>query len=62
MPLLMIGGVFLCFEGYEKVHQMIAPHDMHTNAAHVASYAVNTRALEEESAAGAIRTDFHSLG
>ena len=26
-PLLMIGGVFLCFEGYEKVHQMLAPHD-----------------------------------
>src|SRR5262249_48306384 len=23
MPLLMIGGVFLCFEGYEKVHQMM---------------------------------------
>jgi hypothetical protein len=58
VPLLMIGGVFLCFEGYEKVHQMIAPHDMHTNAAHTVSPAVNASSLEEESVAGAIRTDF----
>src|SRR4029079_18819544 len=57
-PLLMIGGVFLCFEGFEKVHQMLAPHDAHANAPHVASYAVDTRALEEEKVAGAIRTDF----
>ena len=57
-PLLMIGGVFLCFEGFEKVHQMLAPHDAHVNDTHVASYAVDTRALEEEKVAGAIRTDF----
>jgi predicted DNA repair protein MutK len=58
-PLLMIGGVFLCFEGYEKVHQMLAPHDAHANAAHAASSAVDARALEEEEkVAGAIRTDF----
>ncbi|MGB6767057.1 MAG: DUF808 domain-containing protein [Methyloceanibacter sp.] len=57
-PLLMIGGVFLCFEGYEKVHQMLAPHDAHANAAHAASSAVDGRALEEEKVAGAIRTDF----
>ncbi len=56
MPLLMIGGVFLCFEGYEKVHQMMAPHDAHANAAHAP--AVGARALEEETVAGAIRTDF----
>jgi predicted DNA repair protein MutK len=57
-PLLMIGGVFLCFEGYEKVHQMIAPHDPHANAAHAATPAVDATALEEETVAGAIRTDF----
>jgi predicted DNA repair protein MutK len=53
----MIGGVFLCFEGFEKVHQMLVPHDAPANAAHAASYA-DTRALEEEKVAGAIRTDF----
>ena len=57
-PLLMIGGVFLCFEGFEKVHQMLAPHNAHADATHVASYAVDTKALEEEKVAGAIRTDF----
>ncbi len=55
-PLLMIGGVFLCFEGYEKVHQMMAPHGAH--AALAASSAVDASALEEEKVAGAIRTDF----
>ena len=56
-PLLMIGAVFLCFEGFEKVHQMLAPHDTHVNAAHSSS-AIDASALEEEKVAGAIRTDF----
>ena len=58
MPLLMIGGMFLCFEGYEKVHQMMAPHDAYANPAHAASTPVDATALEEETVAGAIRTDF----
>ena len=57
-PLLMIGGVFLCFEGFEKVHQMLAPHDAHANAADAASYKVDASAVEDEKVAGAIRTDF----
>jgi predicted DNA repair protein MutK len=56
-PLLMIGGMFLCFEGYEKVHQMIVPQDSHANAAHSASSG-DARELEEKTVAGAIRTDF----
>ena len=58
IPLLMIGGVFLCFEGYEKVHQMLARHDANANAAHRAPSAADAIALEEETVAGAIRTDF----
>lgn len=57
-PLLMIGGVFLCFEGTEKVHQMIAPHATLENSAHVTSPTLDARALEEETVTGAIRTDF----
>ena len=57
MPLLMIGGMFLCFEGYEKVHQMIVPHDSHAKPAHSASSG-DARELEEKTVAGAIRTDF----
>jgi predicted DNA repair protein MutK len=54
MPLLMIGAVFLCFEGYEKVHQLIVPHDTHTTL----PPAVDSTTLEDETVAGAIRTDF----
>jgi predicted DNA repair protein MutK len=55
-PLLMIGGMFLCFEGYEKVHQMMAPQEAHAIAAHPASSG-DARELEEKTVAGAIRTD-----
>ena len=58
IPLLMIGGMFLCFEGYEKVHQMMTPHDVHPSAAPEAAPAVDAQAFEEETVAGAIRTDF----
>ena len=54
----MIGGVFLCFEGTEKVHQMIAPHATLENSAHVRSPTLDARTLEEETVTGAIRTDF----
>ena len=54
----MIGGLFLCFEGYEKVQQMMAPHNAHANATDAASPALDPRAVEEKTVAGAIRTDF----
>ena len=57
-PLLMIGGVYLCYEGFEKVHQMLAPQGAHADATRGASCAVNATAVEEEKVAGAIRTDF----
>ena len=57
-PLLMIGGVFLCFEGFEKVHQMLASHNPHANASHAESDALDPGAVEEQKVAGAIRTDF----
>ncbi|MEN9843264.1 MAG: hypothetical protein RLZZ612_1093, partial [Pseudomonadota bacterium] len=63
-PLLMLGGLFLCFEGFEKIaHQWL-----HTEAddqkAHqeklqaVANQAVDLVAFEQEKIKGAIRTDF----
>jgi predicted DNA repair protein MutK len=58
IPLLTIGGAFLCFEGYEKVHQMLAAHDAHANAANAALPAVDAQAFEDETVAGAVRTDF----
>jgi predicted DNA repair protein MutK len=61
-PLLMIGGAFLCYEGFEKLaHRFL--HSKEEDEAHhrelleaVASPDVN--ALEREKIKGAIRTDF----
>lgn len=62
--LLMIGGAFLCFEGFEKVaHRLLhsraedaAHHQEH--ARHVADPTVDLCAVEKEKIRGAIRTDF----
>jgi predicted DNA repair protein MutK len=63
-PLLMLGGWFLCFEGFEKVaHKLL--HKKEDDDAHhaqvVAARAkpeVDLVALEKEKIKGAVRTDF----
>lgn len=57
-PLLMAGALFLCFEGYEKLHSMIVPHDAHEAHDESKSGATNSKEFEDEMVAGAIRTDF----
>jgi uncharacterized protein len=54
-PLLIVGGAYLCFEGYEKIHSMISP--AHPQAEDVASTPSNAMALEDQKVTGAIRTD-----
>ncbi len=63
-PLLMLGGLFLCFEGFEKIaHQWLHSADeaeaqhQQTLAA-VANEAVDLVAFEKDKIKGAIRTDF----
>ncbi|MBQ0944088.1 DUF808 domain-containing protein [Ideonella sp. 4Y16] len=62
-PLLMIGGLYLCFEGVEKLahrwlhHDEAEAHDAELRA-HVADTAVDLATLEQERVKGAIRTDF----
>jgi predicted DNA repair protein MutK len=64
IPLLMIGGAFLCFEGFEKLaHRFL--HSKAEDRAHhqelvqaVADPAVDLVALERDKIKGAIRTDF----
>ena len=62
-PLLMAGGLFLCFEGAEKLlHRLLHPneargHDMAVTAAATASTA-DLLTLEQTRIRGAIRTDF----
>ena len=57
-PLLMLGGLYLCLEGYEKVHHMLVPaHDM-PGVQQAVELAKGDKALEDQKVAGAIRTDF----
>jgi uncharacterized protein len=55
-PLLMLGGVYLCFEGYEKIHSLFQPHRASEEHIDVKT-AASAQALEDEKIAGAIRTD-----
>ena len=63
-PLLMVGGAFLCYEGFEKLaHRFLHPRDEDT-AHHqelvqaIADPAVDLVAFERDKIKGAIRTDF----
>ena len=55
-PLLMLGGLFLCYEGAEKVMEAVAPHGAHAHEEKV-STAATPEALEKRKVEGAIRTD-----
>ncbi|MBK6975249.1 MAG: DUF808 domain-containing protein [Sterolibacteriaceae bacterium] len=63
-PLLMVGGAFLCFEGFEKIaHRFM--HGGQEEAAHRAELAealtnpaVDLVAFEKDKIRGAVRTDF----
>ena len=63
-PLLMLGGAYLCFEGFEKLaHPFL--HSKDEDAAHEAELmkaltdpAVDLVALEKDKIKGAVRTDF----
>lgn len=60
-PLLMLGGLFLCFEGVEKLHHKWFMHQMpeHLNpSASTAPSVIMTQQTEQEKIKGAIRTDF----
>jgi uncharacterized protein len=55
-PLLMIGGLYLCYEGAEKIWERIGPgHHAHGGEG---AAGVHAAEQEEELVRGAIRTDF----
>ena len=54
IPLLMLGGTYLCFEGAEKIVHLVMPADHHGES----KEAVNPEHLERTRVAGAIKTDF----
>ena len=62
-PLLMAGGLFLCYEGFEKIwHRLThrAEEDEHRKELHeaLANPAVDLRSVEKDKIKGAVRTDF----
>jgi uncharacterized protein len=57
-PLLMLGAAYLCFEGYEKLHELMHPASSHTDAAASATVPPPSDVSEDAKIAGAIRTDF----
>lgn len=63
-PLLMVGGAYLCFEGFEKIAEKFL-HNAHEEETHdaaleqaIADQKVDLVALEKDKIKGAIRTDF----
>jgi len=64
VPLLMVGGAFLCFEGFEKLaHRLL--HSRHEDEEHheelteaLVDPQIDMVALEKDKIKGAIRTDF----
>ena len=55
-PILMLGGAYLCFEGYEKVHSMLSKHvDVKPETADLEI--ITPEELEKIRVNGAVRTD-----
>jgi len=63
-PILMLGGAYLCYEGFEKIaHPFLTSHqedEVHEELLHTALLhpEIDLIALESEKIKGAIRTDF----
>ncbi len=57
-PLLMIGGLYLCYEGVEKVYAFVLPHAAHAHESTLETASLDPQSLEDEKIAGAIKTDF----
>lgn len=59
MPLLLMGGLFLCFEGAEKILEKLFPHShQHEEKEEQVNTGESAEEYEKRKVAGAIRTDF----
>lgn len=58
MPLLLIGGLFLCYEGAEKIIEKLFHHEQETKDEVDIEPAESIEEYEKQKIAGAIRTDF----
>lgn len=58
VPLLMIGGAFLCFEGWHKVSEFFFPHSHSNVSENSRHHTQEIENLEQVRTDGAIQTDF----
>jgi uncharacterized protein len=58
MPLLLVGGLYLCFEGAEKVVEALFPGSHAESNKETVDSSLSAEAYEKEKVLGAIRTDF----
>jgi predicted DNA repair protein MutK len=58
MPLLMMGGSYLCYEGVEKVYEAVLSGGAQMHESTLGTTVINVEALEDEKVASAIKTDF----
>ncbi|MCJ8164686.1 DUF808 domain-containing protein [Pontibacter sp. E15-1] len=56
-PILMLGGAYLCFEGYEKVHSMFSKHPDAAHGEGQEPVVTTPEELEKTRVQGAVRTD-----
>lgn len=57
-PLLMIGGAYLCYEGAEKIYELVVPHDAHAHEDSIEPAAVDPQSFEDQRVASVVKTDF----
>lgn len=57
-PLLMVGGVYLAYEGTEKIYELLVPNAAHQHAQNLEPLDPSAASLEEQTVASAIKTDF----
>ncbi|MEM8849717.1 MAG: DUF808 domain-containing protein [Pseudomonadota bacterium] len=57
-PLLILGGLYLCYEGGEKVWHWLVPHDTLAKIKDPEHTPLDAAHLEEQRVKGAIKTDF----
>jgi predicted DNA repair protein MutK len=53
----MLGGLYLCYEGTEKVYESLFPHAAHAHEAALEPIATDARSFEDQKVASAIKTD-----
>ncbi|KQP51825.1 DUF808 domain-containing protein [Methylobacterium sp. Leaf108] len=57
-PLLMLGGIYLCYEGAEKVLHAVMPHQAERHETAIGASKEDAKAQEDQRVRSAIQTDF----